>query len=327
MFQLIFNRDITLKKTDDRINILLLGIGGEKHQGPELTDTVIFASLSPIKNDVTLVSIPRDLWIEDLKQKINYSYAFGESKKKGGGLILTKAVVAKILDQPVDYGIRVDFEGFVKAIDLAGGLDIKVEKALDDYEYPIAGKEDDSCGHTDEELVTLATASSQLEAFPCRYTHIRFDEGLQHMDGQKALQFVRSRHAEGEEGTDFARSKRQELVIKAFKDKVFSVGTLLNPAKVLSFYEILQKSIDTDIKQDEFDDFIRLAQKMKTAKIKSSVLDFGDSENNKSGLLINPPISRDYNGLWVLIPKIGNGNFSEIQKYVKCEISSGKCSL
>lgn len=325
LFQLFFNHDISLKKSDGNVNILLLGTAGGNHEGPDLTDTIIFTSLNPQRNKITLISIPRDLWIADLKQKINYAYAYGENKQKGGGLILTKAIMSKILSQPVDYGIRIDFDGFIKAVDLAGGFDIKIEKAFDDYQYPIAGKEDDPCGHKDEELALLATASSQLEAFPCRYIHIHFDEGLQHMDGQKALQFVRSRHANGDEGSDFARNKRQELILKAFKDKIFSVGTLLNPAKVLNFYDILQKSIDTDIKQDEMDDFIRLAQKMKTAEIKSSVLDFGDSEKGRPGLLLNPPIGRDYDNLWVLIPKAGRDNFSEIQKYVKCEIEVGAC--
>ena len=69
------------------------------------------------------------------------------------------------------------------------------------------------------------------------------------MDGKTALTFVRSRHAEGEEGSDFARSKRQEKIIQAFKDKLFSFQTIINPAKIISLYDILKDSIDTDIKR------------------------------------------------------------------------------
>src|SRR3989344_4255891 len=130
LFQLIFNRDINLKTNDGHINILLLGIGGKNHQGPNLTDTVIFTSLSTKGDKVTLVSIPRDLWVPDL----------------------------------------------------VGGLEINVGRTFDDFEYPIDGKEEDPCEHTDEELKELATSSSQLEAFPCRYTHVRFDKGEQKMD-------------------------------------------------------------------------------------------------------------------------------------------------
>jgi LCP family protein required for cell wall assembly len=324
-FQLIFNRDVNLRQTDNKINILLLGTGGVKHEGPDLTDTIMFVSLDTSKNDITLISIPRDLWAPDLNQKINTAYALGEGKRKGGGLILAKSAVSKILNQPVEYGARLNFDGFVQAVDLVGGLDVDVEKTLDDNQYPIDGKENDPCGHKNEELQALATASSQLEAFPCRYMHIHFDHGNQHLDGKQALEFVRSRHGQGDEGTDFARSRRQEKVIKAFKDKIFSPSTIFNPAKFLSLYAILRGNIDTDIRQDELDDFVRLSQRLKTTKVKSAVLDNGDEE--RSGLLIHPPVSDEYNFEWVLIPRLGNGNFSEVQKYVECEIKTGDCDI
>lgn len=327
LFQLLFNRDIDLKTNDDHINVLLLGIGGKNHEGPNLTDTVILTSLSAKGDKVTLVSIPRDLWVPDLDAKINTAYSTGESKRQGGGLVLSKAVVSKIVNQPIDYVLRIDFDGFVKAVDLVGGLSVNVERTFDDYEYPIDGKEEDPCGHSDEELKELATSSSQLEAFPCRYFRVHFDKGLKRMDGKTALRFVRSRHGQGAEGSDFARSKRQEKVIKAFKDKIFSIATLANPAKVVSLYDILKGSIDTDIKDDEFDDFIRLAGKMKTAKIENAVLDTGDEGKKRTGLLINPKHGDEYNFEWVLVPRKGNGNFSEIQKYIDCEIKTGNCSI
>lgn len=326
LFQLLFNREIQLKKTDSNVNILLLGTGGGKHQGPDLTDTIIFVSINPIKNKAILVSIPRDLWVPDLKAKINSAYAFGNSKKKSYGLILAKSVVAKLLNQPIDYAIRIDFSGFVEAVDLVGGLDINVERTFDDFEYPIEGRQDDLCGH-EEDLKALATASSQLEAFPCRYAHIHFDKGMQYMNGKTALQFVRSRHAEGDEGTDFARNKRQEKALIAFKDKVFKLETLINPVKVFGLYSTLKESIDTNIKEEEIDDFVRLTQGMKNASIQSVMLDYGDEKQKKPGLLVNPPISQEYLNQWVLIPRIGNGDFSEIQKYIECEIKLGNCPI
>lgn len=327
LFQLVFSRDINLKTNGDHINILLLGIGGKNHEGPNLTDTVIFTSISTKGDKVTLVSIPRDLWIPDLSAKINTAYSTGESKRQGGGIVLSKAVVSKIVNQPIDYVLRIDFDGFVKAVDLVGGLSVNVDRNFDDYEYPIDGKEEDPCGHNDTELKELATASSQLEAFPCRYNHVHFDKGLQEMDGKTALQFVRSRHAQGGEGSDFARSQRQEKIIKAFKDKVFSLQTLANPAKVVSLYDILKGSIDTDIKDDEFDDFIRLAGKMKTAQTENAVLDIGDGRAKRPGLLINPDSGEEYSFEWVLIPRVGNGNFSEVQKHIDCKIKIGNCPI
>lgn len=333
LFQLIFNRGIELKQTDSRINVLILGTGGGGHEGPNLTDTIIFASLDPRNNRITLTSIPRDLWVPDLTgtvKKINSAYADGESIRRGGGLQLAEAVVSKVTGQNVDYGVRIDFSGFVKAVDIVGGLDINVDNTLDDYQYPVDGKEADLCGHTQLEMQTLASGSADQAVldFPCRYKHIHFDKGLNHMDGETALEFVRSRHAsQAVEISDFARSKRQEKVIKAFKEKVLSAQTLINPGKLINLYATLQGSIDTDIKQDEFDDFIRLAEKLKGAKIQSTVIDIGDVITQRNGLLIEDSILSGDFYLSVLTPRIGNGNFSEIQNYISCEINKGNCSV
>lgn len=330
LYQLLFQKEIELKKTEDqKINMVLLGIGGGKHDGPLLTDTVIFVSIDPVDKKVTLVTIPRDLWVPELRQKINFAYASGEAKKDGGGLMLTKAVVEKIMGQKVDYGFRVDFNGFIRAVDMIGGLDIEVERAFDDYEYPLSGKEADTCGFEEEEFEKRATAEAQLEAFPCRYEHLRFEKGVQHMDGATALKFVRSRHATGSEGTDFARSKRQEKVITAFQGKIISVGTFLNPLKLVSLYDVFQDSIDTDIQKDEYDDFVKLAQKMQSASMKNYVIDYGDDVQGRPGLLINPPITEEFNLQWVLIPRDGSGDYAEIQAYVKClqETAGEECTV
>lgn len=330
-WDLTFKKEVALKQTPEkRVNLLLLGVGGGTHEGPDLTDTVIFASLDPETKHVTLVSLPRDLWVPDISAKINASYHYGEEKQKGGGLALTKAVVSKVLGQQIDYAVKIDFSGFEKAVDMMGGLDIDVANTFDDYAYPITGEEEASCGFDEEKIASLsaeiATASAtESEAFPCRYEHLHFDSGVQHMDGVTALKYVRSRHALGREGSDFARSKRQEKVITAFKDKLFSAGTILNPGKVLSLMGVLEGSIEMDIQQNEIDDFVRLAQKLKGAKINSAIIDAGEGE--RLGLLINPPISQAYGRAWVLSPRIGNGNYAEIQKYVSCIIVGNECEV
>ncbi len=330
LYELFFQQEIALEKVDkkdERVNILLLGIGGGKHDGPLLTDTIIYASIDPEQNKVTLISLPRDLWIPDLNGKINRAYSDAEVKQKGGGITLSRAVVEKVLGQPVDYVLRVDFNGFVRAVDMVGGIEVDVARGFDDYEYPISGKETDTCGFEGEEFEKRATASSQLEAFPCRYEHLHFDAGKQSMDGETALRFVRSRHATGIEGSDFARSQRQEKVISALRNKVFSLGTILNPLKLVNLYNVLEGSIDTDIKQEEYDDFIKLARKMEKAEMKSIVLDEGNEAENRAGLLDSPLPRAEFRGQWVIIPRAGNGDFSEIQEYVQCEITIGNCTI
>src|SRR3989344_850278 len=335
LFNLLFNKDINLKQVNPhKLNILILGVGGGNHEGPNLTDTIMLASIDEEKNKLTLTSLPRDLWIPELSgsnKKINTAYSYGELKRKGGGLKLTEAVVRKVTGQNIDYGIKIDFSGFVAAVDIIGGLDINVENTLDDYAYPLSGKEDDTCGNSDENIKEfIATGPAELEIqekFSCRYTRLHFDKGPTHMDGETALKFVRSRHALGLEGSDFARSRRQQQIISAFKNKVFSAETLVNPVKLINLYNTIKSSIDTDIKYEELDDFVKLAQKMSKSKVESVVIDYGDESSQRDGLLLEAPISEEYNYLSVLVPRVGNGNFSEISKYIACEIEQGNCRV
>lgn len=327
--KVVFNKGIHLKETPEkRVNILLLGIGGGTHEGPDLTDTIIFASIDPQNKRVTLVSLPRDLWIPSLGAKINATYTFAEEKQTGTGLQVMKKTVGNILGQQIDYGFKIDFGGFVKAVDEMGGLDINVDNTFNDYAYPITGKEDDTCGHSDQEIIDLTAqeasgSADDLDAFPCRYEHLHFDKGPTHMDGTTALKYVRSRHAEGIEGSDFARSKRQQKVISAFKEKILSAGTLLNPVKISDLVGILKGSIETDIQPSEYGDFINLAQELKGVPIDSTVLDTGEGE--RLGLLTNPPISEEYGNAWVLSPRTGNGQYAEIQRYVRCVLAGSDC--
>lgn len=333
LFQLAFEKEIQLKETKEkRVNVLLLGVGGGNHEGPDLTDTIILASIDPETQKVTLVSVPRDLWMPELRAKINAAYTFGEEKKTGGGLLLAKATVGELLGQQIDYAVKIDFDGFIKAVDMMGGIEVDVANQLDDYAYPVEGKETEPCDKTEEEIIDLTAqiatgAATEFEAFPCRYEHLHFDPGIQHMDGVTALKYVRSRHALGVEGSDFARSKRQEKVISAFKDKLFSAGTLLNPVTLTNLAGVLAGSIETDIKEDEYDDFVKLAKKVQDGKIDSVSLDVGDAAEERYGLLTNPLTRGDFGGAWVLVPRIGNGEYSEIQEYVGCRIENTSCEV
>lgn len=328
----VINKKIDLKKNQTgNINILLLGIGGGTHEGPNLSDTIIFASINPSKNRANLISIPRDLWIPDLNGKINQAYSLGQKKNKQG-ILLSRAAVGKVVGQNIDYVIVIDFSAFVKLIDYLGGVDVKVARTLDDYAYPIEGKERDACGHTEAEVASLsaqiATASAQeLESFPCRYKHIHFAKGTIHMNGEEALEFSRSRHGINGEGSDFARSARQQEVIAAVKEKTLSLGIILNPIKVFGIFNILRDNINTNIQISEFDDFINLAQKMQGAKISNYVIDFGDQGAGRLGLLSQPLPTADRGFQSILIPRVGDGNFSEIHDYIACIVGDHLCEI
>lgn len=315
----------------ESFNIALLGIGGAAHDGPDLSDTIILANVNLKQNKVHMFSIPRDLWVPGDKDKINSIYA--NAKLDGGsGISAIEAVLEMITGQKIDYVLVLDFAGFVKLVDHLGGIDVDVVQTLDDYHYPIEGLEEDNCGKTDEDIEAFtATTSAETELwdyFPCRYKHLHVDFGQNHMNGQQALEFVRSRHGVGSEGSDFARSRRQQLVISALKEKAFSLGVILNPVKLAGIYNILKDkdNIDTNINIDKIDDFIKLADKLKEGEINNYVFDEGNGFD-KFGLLLNPPITEEYRYKWVLIPRVGNGDFSEIQEYVSCIIQGDECQI
>src|SRR3989338_10869780 len=110
---LVFSKDVTLEgERDDRINVLLLGIGGAGHEGPYLTDTMMIASVKPSTGDIAMISIPRDLLVEipgKGLQKINYANALGEAKKPLWGGALATEVVEQTFDIDIHYYVRVDF--------------------------------------------------------------------------------------------------------------------------------------------------------------------------------------------------------------------------
>ena len=310
-------------------NIALLGIGGAKHDGPDLSDTIILANVNLKQNQIHMFSIPRDLWITSASGKINSVYA--NAQKNNEGIPKAEDVIQEVTGQKVDYVVVLDFKGFTTLVDYLGGIDVNVADTLDDYDYPIEGKEDDNCGKSDLDVQEFtATGPAELDDwkfFSCRYTHLHVSKGYQHLDGTTALEFVRSRHGVGSEGSDFARSRRQQLVISAIKEKAFSLGVILNPIKVIGIYNILKDNINTNINTDKIDDFINLAQKVKEDKITNTVIDQGDLSQDRYGLLINPPSGPEYRNQWFLAPRVGNEDFSEIHEYIDCIIGGNICTV
>jgi len=227
-----------IKSINGRTNILVLGKGGTGHDAPELTDTIIFASVSHQHPSLTLVTLPRDIWLEDLQAKLNSAYYWGNKKEAGGGIVLAKSIVEELTGQPVQYAIVVDFSGFKKIVDEMGGVEVDVKIGFVDNFYPMAGRENDDCGGDPE--------------FKCRYETVKFDSGRQFMGGETALKFVRSRMAVGDEGTDFARSVRQEELLTAIKNKMMSSEILLHPSKFFRLVSLINDNVETDLSANSF---------------------------------------------------------------------------
>lgn len=295
-----------LRSENGRINFLLLGLGGPKNEPAGLTDTIIFASVDVSKKNIILVSIPRDIWVPELEAKINSTYYYG-NQQDGVGLDWTKKHVSQIVGQPIHYEILVSFDTFVGMVDLLGGVDVVVDKSFTDERYPIHGKEDDLCGGDPRTL--------------CRYEKVTFWDGFQHFDGIQALKFARSRHATGGEGSDFARSKRQQKIIMSIKDKVLTPDFIFNPEKVSKTLQIASNSVEIDIPQSHLAPLIKLALEVKDANVRPEAI----VENGKRGFLINPPISAKYGKQWVLVPRADT--WQPVQEWVDCLLENKSCSV
>lgn len=279
IFRLVFDEGMPLAQSRYRTNVLVLGMGGGDHEGGDLTDTIMVLSINTQKKSVSLISIPRDTWSDTLKDKVNSAYHYGEEKKKGAGMILAKVVAEDIIGMPIQYGFLIDFSGFKKIIDLIGGVDVNVTRAFTDAEYPIAGKEHDTCPGDPTNR--------------CVYETIHFDAGRQHMDGERALTYVRSRHAEGEEGGDFARSRRQQDIVVALKEKLVNPMTWFSGSRFTSLPKVLDDATDTDMNMAELATVGKWFMKTRESAVKKIAIDT---------LLTEPPVYM-YDGRYVLVPK------------------------
>lgn len=176
----------------DRINILLIGIGGDTHpgEGKDLADSIILASLKPSTRQVALISLPRDLYVpmEGVgMQRLNAAHALGARmgfKGQGPGYLVH--TVENVLNEPVHAYARIDFLAFEKVIDALGGVDVYVYRPFHDYLF-----------------------------------NDGFEKGWHHLDGKRALRYARYRHIKASyEGNNFGRELRQQQVLDAIRDKL-----------------------------------------------------------------------------------------------------------
>lgn len=263
-------------ETDNRINVLLMAIGGEGHSGENLADTIMVVSIRPSDNSVALLSIPRDLYVqvpdESYFAKLNSVHAYGEGKKKDGGPQLLKRKVEEITGLPIHYYGRVDFIAFKNLVDTVGGVDITIPNSFVDYWHKIS-----------------------------------FPAGTEKMNGERALAYARARYVEGPEGGDFKRTQRQQQLLLAIRDKVFSVNTSFDFARVNGILNSLSDNIRTDMQLWEMKRFFEMARQIDHTKVRSVVLTTGPNSVlvGSTEVLGGTPAS-------TLKPR--TGDYSEIQQ-------------
>ena len=328
---LVNQSEISTTDPNAPINILLLGYGGAGHEGGGLTDVMMVASVNHKNDKITFISIPRDTWIElpirsDKKEhyKINNAFAIGNDDEKfplkepqfrggAGGGEMAKYAVTEAIGLPIQYFIAVDFNGFKKVVDDLGGISVEVPVAFEDYYYPIKGAENLSCGKSAEEIADLTNTLSGFELekqFQCRYEHLQFEKGLVSMDGEIALKFVRSRHS-NTHGGDFARSQRQFAVLQAVKGKLFELDSL---SKWPEFFDQFTQIIRTDVDKEVLRAFLEVNNNFDSYVLSTIYL---STENVFSE-------TKSSDGQYILIPKAGEGNFTEVHTFVGQQLNLEK---
>ena len=265
---------------DGRINILLLGMRGSNMPGGGLlADTIILVSLKPEENKIALISFPRDLYVTapdtNQKMKINSVHALGE--EKGSGIEAMKKIISQVSGLPIHYAVSLNFAGFKQLIDTLGGIDVYLETAFYETNQFVEGNE---CGG---EFVLPA--------------------GNNHLDGETALCYARARN----NTSDFDRSKRQQVMLLALKDKMISMGFFTDFGKINSVLSAIGDNVKTDMDSGEMKTFYE-----KYAGLASNAQRYQRVfENSEEGMLTTP---EDSGGAgYILIPRAGENNYSQIQ--------------
>ncbi|HSX02989.1 MAG TPA: LCP family protein [Candidatus Saccharimonadia bacterium] len=282
-----------------RVNILLAGDSEDDpgHGGSNLTDSIMILSLDTKDDTAFMLSIPRDLWVNIPgygHQKINAANA-------DGGMPLLEQTIQQHLGITINYYALVDYSAFKQAVDTVGGIDVTIASS-------------DSRGIYDPNI-------SKADHGP-----LILKNGLQHLDGQTALNLARARNdptppphqlfGYGLPHGDFDRAANQRLMLTALETKALSLGTLSNPVKIGQLLDTIGNNVHTDFKTNDLRRLYDLSKKIKASSIQS--LSLNDPSHN--AVYIKDYLSPDLQEAF--IPVAGLDDFSDIQLYLRKLMSS-----
>ncbi|WP_134699954.1 LCP family protein [Ammoniphilus sp. YIM 78166] len=212
-----------LDQTDERgeeekvelasFNVMLLGVDS-RGENKSRSDTIMLASVNPMLQKITLLSIPRDT--------LAVIPSYGEDKFNHamyyGGPALMKETMEEFFDIKVDHYVALDFEGFTKLVDELGGIEVNVNRRMKYYD-------------------------------PTDGTDIDIQKGLQQLNGKQALDYARFRKSDiGSDASDFDRMERQQEVVRKLADKATSITSIFRVFKIMA---ILGENVKTDFKEEQ----------------------------------------------------------------------------
>jgi LCP family protein required for cell wall assembly len=289
------NPDLLKGEGDGRINVLLLGRGGGNHDGPDLTDSMMVASIDPVNHTSTLISIPRDLWVDipnEGAMKINAAWETGEfnylHKVAPGstdpnaiqaGFDEADQVVESVLGMTIHYNVLVNFQAFQQAVDTVGGVTVNVPSDLVDP--------------------TMAWENGN--------NPVLAKAGVDQFNGKTALTYVRSR----ETTSDFARADRQRAVLVALKNKVETAGTLSNPLKLAKLMNTFGNNVHTDLSAKDAQRLYGIVKGIPDAKTTSLSLTGSPNNYFTTGTMAGQSIT---------LPAAGLFNYNAIQAFIRSQL-------
>lgn len=279
-----------------RINILLLGMSGPGYEAPDLTDTILVLSVDPSAGSATMISLPRDLYVEvpEIEDGRNYYAGYftkinalyqlnknSESEELAEGMIKEKT--GQITGLEIENHVLMDLEGLKEIIDQIGGLNVFVEKDVFDPRFPAKN---------------FATETFELK------------NGWRWLDGQTALRYIRTRH---DIEADFGRIKRQQAVLEALRKKILGMSPLWDLPKIIEIVRTLRRDFKTDLDVLDIKRLWDISRKIdSSSKIKHIVID----ANQENGLLEESTAVLGGKTGFILIPKTGVENYEEINEFI-----------
>lgn len=300
----IFSEKV-LTDEEKHTNILLLGTGNPEHDGAHLTDTIMVASIDHRDEVVSMLSIPRDLYVtipelyggnrinsivELVSDKEQYQNNVEEEAAYTIGYQVLQRTVSELLGIEIHYYAQLDFDAFVDIVDALEGIQVNIKTAIYDPFYP-------------------------AEDGTINYQTFAIDAGPQELDGETALKYVRSRKTT----SDFDRAIRQQQVLEALKEKALSLGVLTNPNRLKNIYEALKSNTHTNLQWSELVYLAKMAADFDRSHILTWVIN--DNPLTEGGLLYTPEREL-YQGAFVLIPFLSDN--SDLQRFARVALYEGE---
>lgn len=270
---------------NEKKNILLLGLDSleTRPDSPPLTDSIMLLSLDTKTAKLSALSLPRDLWHQDYQTRINALYFYGTERNKDNPTEFPQQVISEMTGIPIHHTITISMDSLKELIDILGGIKIDIKEGFVDNEFPRSDVD-----------VTKVKDPKLL------YETVSFEKGLQYMNGETALKFVRSRKSAGDQGTDNARAERQQLVINSIIQRMKNFNPRQDYKILPKLYVFYQKNYQNSLPIEELIATLNVMQNnnVELNNLGLNMQHLSIYPEDKMGVITNPPLYK-YKNQWV----------------------------